>query len=214
MRFSTAGDLRSLADQSALASLDDQQVESVGNVEFRKRHMLWELGEGNSLKAARYWQHYFVLGDGSARLGPEIHPPLAEFLALREEVQRRDDGAQTAQEIADAIRSHRVKRRRGERVTWLSIHAAIGVDRAVATRAELKAAGNAAANEILVLLDPLNNLGADPAVDEWDNQVDAMASLTNLTADEVTKIKAIGDVPWGERHGVVVRDWQVERLVS
>ena len=160
-------------------------------------------------------QRYYVMSDGTAIL-TQPHKPIRDYLIIKQELQDASYDGMTVDEKFSTLKNKTVRKGAGsERIHWSSVQIAIGTQRFISIKQQLESLSDPGQNAVYQRIDSLlqeSGAGVDPSLDEFRSQVDAIGSLTDMTASEKDNIKAIGEEAWSRANNVTIRKWHIENI--
>lgn len=222
MSYSTKQEAIDEIEKAALVIQDQKIIINQGNIQLIDVICLVENNDGSAQQVVQ--QVFVRSNDGITYLG-KIQPFMRDYLAIKEELSSDDYNNMTAIEAEEAIKNKVVKKPLGSFITWRMIQDVIGFDRTLTIKSVIEQAANSnpqikpMIDEINKLLDPANNMGVDPASNEFCNQVDAMRAIVTgagqeFTEEEANKIKAIGETTWPIKNNITIRSHQVSAIIN
>ena len=206
MKYQTQDDLKA---DLAKAVVHVEQTEKVDQQDWSTIHQARCLVEHDTdagVVTERETQRYYVLPNGEARLAKLI-PAVRDYHLLKTELA---DPSYDGLSVDDAIAALESKEAQGGRqVTFRDLAESLGLDRMLAIESQLEA--DAVGTEIISLI---RGEGVTAGSDEYNRQVDYVASVTDLTNGEADAAKSLAKRPWLESKKITLRRYMVESLIG
>lgn len=207
---------------AALVVRDIQVTEEDTHIEKCDMHCVFEHRDGHAQEVV---QPIYVRRSDGATWYAKAESFLKDYLAIKQELSLPEYDGMDAAQAEDALRNKMVLKANPEFITWRMIQDVLGLARTVEVRGVLAAVAEAdpqvkaVMDEVNTLLSPFQGLGVNPASQAFRDQVDVMRQVVvaagqTFTEEEANKLKAIGEVPWSERHNVAIRSHQVAAIVG
>lgn len=205
MIYPTEADLLAELGKATVLVEQNEKVDQQDWSTIHQARCLVEVDTDAGVSTERQTQPYYVLAS-EARLAKPISA-VRDYLILKAELADPSYGGLA---VDDTIAALKAKTATGQKtVTFVTLAAAIGLDRMLAVQAQLEA--DAVGGEIVKLL---RGPGVEAASPEYTRQVDYVASATDLTADESATAKALAERPWLAAKGISLRRYMVENIVG